>query len=80
MGASFLPWWMFDKALHGDTPRGVVGGITEVGLIVALAAVLGMLVGSVLAPLGVVTRRPRLGVTGARLCVSSELRGVQTKS
>jgi len=48
----------------------VFGGITEVGLVVATAAVLGMLVGSVLATLGAVTRRPHLGVTGARLCLS----------
>jgi hypothetical protein len=61
---------MFDKRLDGVTPRGVVGGITEVGLVVALAAVLGMLVGAVLAPLAVVTRTPRLGVTGARLGLS----------
>lgn len=46
------------------------GGITEVGLVVATAAVLGMLVGGALATLGAVTRRPRLGVTGARLCLS----------
>jgi len=48
----------------------VFGGITEVGLVVATAAVLGMLVGSALATLGALTRRARLGVTGARLCLS----------
>jgi hypothetical protein len=44
--------------------------MTEVGLVVALAACLGMLVGAVLAPLGVVTRSPRLSVIGARLGLS----------
>ena len=61
---------MFDERLDGVTPQGVVGGITEVGLVVALAAVLGMLAGAVLLPLAVVMRSPRLGVTGARLGLS----------
>jgi hypothetical protein len=44
--------------------------MTEVGLVIALAACLGMLVGGVLATVGAVTRRRRLGLTGARLGLS----------
>jgi hypothetical protein len=41
-----------------------------VGLVVALAAVLGMVAGAALVLLAAVTRNSRLGVTGARLCIS----------
>ena len=44
--------------------------MAEVGLVIALAACLGMFVGGVLATVGAVTGRRRLGVTGARLGLS----------
>ena len=67
---AFLPLVHVDEWAAGCYTTGMFDGITEVGLVVAIAAVLGMLVGSVLATLGATTRRPRLGVTGARLCLS----------
>jgi hypothetical protein len=47
----------------------VSSAVSDVGLAIAIAAVLGMFIGDILATTGAITRRRRLGLVGVRLCL-----------
>ena len=50
-------------------PRLVSAALFDVGLAIAVAAVVGMFLGAILATAGAITRRRGLGPVGIRLCL-----------
>jgi len=54
---------------RAKTTTVVSSAVSDVGLAIAIAAVVGMLIGAILATAGAIARRRRLGLIGVRLCL-----------